>query len=129
MRSKICTIQCDCLQIALEDGAYAGGRVTVQPLPEQVHGQGNLRTFSMRRIEAVVSEADAESHMERELLKVLPAAFPSPPRICTHTFPIASGHDAAASQKAIHGNELRLEQTSAYSAMSPQCLGSEHICM
>lgn len=62
--------QVDDLQIALEDGTYAGGRVTVQPLPEQVHGQGNLRTFSLRRIEAVVSEADAQSHIERELLKV-----------------------------------------------------------
>ena len=72
------------LQIALEDGAYAGGRVTVQPLPEQVHGQGNLRTFSMRRIEAVMSEADAQSHIERELLKVLSTAFPSAPRICTN---------------------------------------------
>lgn len=58
------------MQIALEDGTYAGGRVTVQPLPEQVHGHGNLRTFSLRRIEAVVSEAEAQGHIERELLKV-----------------------------------------------------------
>ena len=62
--------QVDGLQIALEDGTYAGGRVTVQPLPEQVHGHGNLRTFSLRRIEAVVSEAEAQGHIERELLKV-----------------------------------------------------------
>ena len=54
----------------LEDGTYPGGRLTVQPLPEQVYGRGTLRTFALRRIQSVISDADAQDHIERELLKV-----------------------------------------------------------
>ena len=60
----------DRLQVVLEDGTYPGGRLTVQPLPEQVHGKGTLRTLSLRRIQGIPSEADAQDHIERELLKV-----------------------------------------------------------
>ena len=61
-------------QVVLEDGTYPGGRLTVQPLPAQVYGEGNLRTLSLRRVEAIVSEADAQDHIDQELLKVI-AAF------------------------------------------------------
>ena len=49
---------------------YANGHVTIQPLPPELHGSQVRRTLPLRRIEAVLKEAEAEEHFSKELLKV-----------------------------------------------------------
>lgn len=53
-----------------EEGAYANGHVTIQPLPEAVFGQHSRKTLSLRRIEGKVTEEEQEDHCSKELLKV-----------------------------------------------------------
>ncbi len=57
-------------QVVHGDGCYSNGRVTVAPLPAEVHGTTARLTWPLRRIEEVVAEAAAEEHCKRELAKV-----------------------------------------------------------
>lgn len=57
-------------QAVREEGAYANGRVHVQLLPEELYGAGCEKQFSLRRLEAVLSEAEQAEHLQREMLKV-----------------------------------------------------------
>jgi hypothetical protein len=52
------------------DGCYSNGRVTVTPLPAEVHGAGARLTWPLRRIEEVVAEEAAEEYCRREVAKV-----------------------------------------------------------
>jgi hypothetical protein len=58
------------LQVLHGEGCYSNGRVTIRPVPEEVHGAGALQTWPLRRIEEVVSGEAAEEHCRRELAKV-----------------------------------------------------------
>lgn len=58
------------MQATKEEGAYANGRVHVELLPAEVYGGGCEKQFSLRRLEAVLSEAEQQEHMQREMLKV-----------------------------------------------------------
>ncbi len=51
---------------------YANGRVTVRPLPEEVHGTSAERTLPLRRLEGgPVEQQELDEHLAKELLKVL----------------------------------------------------------
>lgn len=52
-----------------EDGAYANGRVHIELLPAELHGSGCEKQFSLRRIEAVMSEAEQLEYLAKEMLK------------------------------------------------------------
>ena len=60
---------------------YANGHVTIQPLPPELHGSQVRRTLPLRRIEAVLEQAEAEEHLSKELLKVTLAKPPA--GLCT----------------------------------------------
>ena len=49
---------------------YANGHVTIQPLPAELHGSQVRRMLPLRRIEAVLEQAEAQEHLGKELLKV-----------------------------------------------------------
>jgi len=57
-------------QAVREDGAYANGRVHIALLPEELYGAGCEKQFSLRRLEAVLTEAEQQEHLSKELLKV-----------------------------------------------------------
>lgn len=58
------------LQATKEEGAYANGRVHVELLPAEVYGAGCEKQFSLRRLEGVLTEAEQQEHVQREMLKV-----------------------------------------------------------
>ena len=58
------------MQEVEEDGAYANGHVTVQPVPEVVLGNQSCKSFPLRRIEATLNEAEIAEHCAKEMLKV-----------------------------------------------------------
>jgi hypothetical protein len=71
-------------QAVREEGAYANGRVHVEPLPEEVHGVGApLRHFSLRRIEAVMEEKEVAEHAAREAARLPGALRVEPMRFAT----------------------------------------------
>ena len=53
-----------------EEGAYANGRATLELLPPEVYGPGCEKQFSLRRLEAVLGEAEQAEHLAKEMLKV-----------------------------------------------------------
>lgn len=57
-------------QVVHGDGCYPNGRVHVEVLPPEVHGEGCCRDFSLRRIEGVLGEKELKEHVGKELLKV-----------------------------------------------------------
>jgi hypothetical protein len=52
------------------EGCYSHGKVSVTPLPTEMYGDGSRHTWPIRRIEGVVSKAEAAEHAAREMLKV-----------------------------------------------------------
>ena len=56
-------------QATRDEGAYANGRVHIELLPAEVYGTGCEKQFSLRRLEAVLSEAEQQEHLQREMLK------------------------------------------------------------
>lgn len=59
------------LQAVRAEGVYANGRVTVRPLPEEVHGTSAERTLPLRRLEGgPVEQQELDEHLAKELLKV-----------------------------------------------------------
>ena len=58
------------LQVVQEAGVYANGQVLVQPVPAAVYGEGAQRTVPLRRLEAVLTEAQMQEHISKELQKV-----------------------------------------------------------
>lgn len=59
------------LQVVKEEGAYANGRVTVQPLPAETYGEGAQKTVALRRLEGVLIQEEADDLLAKELEKVL----------------------------------------------------------
>lgn len=57
-------------QVVRGEGSYPGGRVHVELLPAEVHGEGYQRDLSMRRIEAVLGDKEIKEHCAKEMLKV-----------------------------------------------------------
>lgn len=55
-----------------EEGVYANGFVTVQPVPLEVHGPHARKILPLRRIEKVLEDDDLEDHVTKELQKVGP---------------------------------------------------------
>ncbi|PRW58303.1 Structural maintenance of chromosomes flexible hinge domain-containing 1 [Chlorella sorokiniana] len=70
-------------QATKEEGAYANGRVHVELLPAEVYGAGCEKQFSLRRLEAVLSEVEQQEHLQREMLKVLSSLRIEPMRFTT----------------------------------------------
>lgn len=60
----------DLPQVVREEGAYANGRATLELLPPEVYGPGCEKQFSLRRLEAVLGEAEQAEHLAKEMLKV-----------------------------------------------------------
>ena len=62
-------------QAVREEGAFANGRVHVDPLPKEIHGDATAaREFSLRRLEAVLDEKETEEHCLKEMAR-LPASL------------------------------------------------------
>lgn len=59
-------------QAVREEGGYANGRVHVELLPTEVYGAACEKQFSLRRLEVVLTEAEQQEHLAKELLKVRP---------------------------------------------------------
>lgn len=57
-------------QVVKEEGCYANGRVHVELLPSEVHGLACEKTFSLRRLEAGLAEAEVEEYVRAQLMKV-----------------------------------------------------------
>lgn len=57
-------------QLAKDEGCYANGRLHVELLPPEVFGPACEKTFSLRRLEAILTEAEAEEHIAGQLKKV-----------------------------------------------------------
>ena len=53
-----------------DEGAYANGRLHVELLPAQLYGAACEKQFSLRRLEAVLTEAEQQEHLQKEMLKV-----------------------------------------------------------
>lgn len=53
-----------------EEGVYANGFLTVQPMPLEVHGPQARKSLPIRRIEKVLEDNDMEDHVFKELQKV-----------------------------------------------------------
>lgn len=64
-------ISLSCVQDIQEEGVYANGFVTVQPMPVEVHGAQARKTLPLRRIENVLEDTELQEHVGRELQKVL----------------------------------------------------------
>lgn len=58
------------LQAVREEGAYANGRLHIELIPAEVYGPSCEKQFSLRRLEAVLSEAEQQDHLQKELLRV-----------------------------------------------------------
>lgn len=61
-------------QAVREEGSYANGRLHVELLPPEVYGPACEKQYSLRRMEAVLSEAEEAEHVQKELLRVGAAA-------------------------------------------------------
>ena len=59
------------MQDIQEEGVYANGFVTVQPMPVEVHGPEARKTLPLRRIEKVLEDTELQEHVSKELQKVL----------------------------------------------------------
>jgi hypothetical protein len=57
-------------QAVREEGSYANGRLHVELLPPEVYGPACEKRYSLRRMEAVLSEAEEAEHVQKELLRV-----------------------------------------------------------
>ena len=77
------------MQSVREEGSYANGRVHVELLPAEVYGPACEKQFSLRRLGAVLTEAETDEHLQKEMLKVgscdgwLPVV-PLPPPLLFH---------------------------------------------
>lgn len=58
------------MQDVSEEGVYANGFVTVQPMPVEVYGVDARKTLPLRRIEKVLEDDDLENLVNKELQKV-----------------------------------------------------------
>ena len=69
-RTFLPCLSCLAVQSVREEGSYANGRVHVELLPAEVYGPACEKQFSLRRLGAVLKEAEAEEHLQKEMLKV-----------------------------------------------------------
>ena len=54
-----------------EEGAYANGRIHVEPLPSEIHGVSSTKDFSLRRLEAVLNEKEVEiDHLQTTVISL-----------------------------------------------------------
>lgn len=58
------------LKVVRGDGEYAGGQVTVRPLPKEVHGTKASRTVHLRRMSAVATQEEIAEWSKKECAKV-----------------------------------------------------------
>jgi hypothetical protein len=58
------------MQAVRAEGSYSNGRLHIELLPTAVYGPATEKQFSLRRLDAVLSEAEQEEHMQKELLRV-----------------------------------------------------------
>ncbi|KAL4443930.1 hypothetical protein ABPG75_011667 [Micractinium tetrahymenae] len=70
-------------QAVREDGAYANGRVHIELLPAELHGSACEKQFSLRRVDAVLSEAEQQEYLAKEMLKVASSLRIEPMRFAT----------------------------------------------
>jgi hypothetical protein len=59
-----------CVQAVREEGAYPNGRLHLELLPAQLYGPACEKQYSLRRLEAVLSEEEAQEHLQKELQRV-----------------------------------------------------------
>jgi hypothetical protein len=75
-------------QVVQCEGCYSGGRVTVTALPQELLGPENLHTWPLRRLDGLVSDAELQEHVARELTKVCGAVLQ------TDTMKMSSSHSS-----------------------------------
>lgn len=88
-------VTCFTVPVAVrEEGAYANGRVHIQQLPEEVHGTAAVKTFSMRRLECMLSAKQTEEHCQRETARLPTALRLEPMKFATGQVVELSAGDA-----------------------------------
>jgi hypothetical protein len=71
-------------QAVRNEGAYSNGRVHVEPLPKGIHGSnGPAKPFSLRRLDAVLSEKETEDYCSKEMAKLPMSLRVEPMRFAT----------------------------------------------
>lgn len=66
-----------------EEGAYANGRIHVEPLPNEIYGSAATKDYSLRRLDAVLDDKEAEEHCAKELAKLPVSLRVEPMRFAT----------------------------------------------
>eukprot|EP00887_Chlorella_sp_A99_P005757 scaffold1.g5757.t1 len=107
-------------QAVKEEGCYANGRLHVELLPPELHGAGCEKAFSMRRLEAVLTEAEVEEYVATQLKKVASTLRLEPMR-----FAAGQAQELAAAESILETTATVLN--GAGQRMTKAALGGERI--
>lgn len=95
--------------VVRQEGAYASGRVHLQLLPAEVYAENNLHTFSLRRVDCILSEEQVTNYATKELGKLPSVLRIEPMKLTTGNLTVTAGDSVPESSVSIvngHGAKL-----------------------
>lgn len=95
--------------VVRQEGAYANGRVHLQLLPAEVYNETNLHTFSLRRVDCILTDEQVQSYTAKELGKLPSVLRIEPIKLTTGKTMVKAGEAIPESSVSIvngHGAKL-----------------------